>query len=390
MVFDHVACDVQVFPSVGLRHSTESVRVNFGHAPFKYDIDDHVQQRRDAVWAGIQSTSLNWHVPDLGRDIASTHASLEGTDGAPTSTEDEGRDEAARLVLNYLIHHGYAKTAEALQAQLARIPTRAASPALPVPPPTSMSASVPDADSPMTLADPENESGEPSILEQRLSIVRAVRRGHIEGALNELADHFPDVLARDGGMIRLKLRCRQFVELVNAAAEAKRAVSSATPSASHNGGGGGGGDMDAMDVDDDAPAQAALKSVLSYGRGLRAEYRVEAAERPEVQALLERTWSVIAYHSPADAGGEVGRWAGQDARDTLAGEVNQAILGARDVCIVSRALHLKAYFFLESQGFPRRPALERLYRQTGASLVQLGFLGVGAAVFADMQRELLD
>ena len=44
----------------------------------------------------------------------------------------------------------------------------------------------------------------------------------------------------------------------------------------------------------------------------------------------------------------------------------------------------------ESQGFPRQPALERIYRQTGASLVQLGFLGVGAAVFADLQRELLD
>jgi hypothetical protein len=333
MVFDHVACDVQVFPSVGLRHSTESVRVNFGHAPFKYDIDDHVQQRRDAVWAGIQCTPLNWHVLDLGRDIASAHASREGADStSSTSTEDEGRDEAARLVLNYLIHHGYAKTAEALQTQLARIPTRAASPALPIPPPTSMSASVPDADSPMTLADPENETGEPSMLEQRLSIVRSVRRGDTEGALNELADRFPDVLARDGGMIRLKLRCRQFVELVNAAAEAKRALSSATPSASHNGGGGSGsgsGDVDAMDVDDDAPAQAALKSALSYGRGLRTEYRAEAAERPEVQALLERTWSVIAYHSPADAGGEVGRWAGQDARDTLAGEVNQAILGAR-------------------------------------------------------------
>jgi hypothetical protein len=370
MVFDHVACDVQVFPSVGLRHSTESVRVNFGHAPFKYDIDDHVQQRRDAVWASIQS---KWHVVDPGRDITGAHSSREGADGtSPTSTEDEGRDEAARLVLNYLIHHGYAKTADALQAQLARIPTRAASPALPVPPPTSMSASVPDADSPMTLADYENESGEPSMLEQRLSIVRSVRRGYIEGALNELGERFPDVLARDGGMIRLKLQCRQFVELVNAAAEAKRVLSdpAATPSASHNGGGGGGEDVDAMDVDDDAPAQAALKSALTYGRGLRTEYRADAAERPEVQALLERTWSVIAYHFPADAGGEVGRWAGQDARDTLAGEVNQAIL--------------------ESQGFPRRPALERLYRQTGASLVQLGFLGVGAAVFADMQRELLD
>ena len=44
----------------------------------------------------------------------------------------------------------------------------------------------------------------------------------------------------------------------------------------------------------------------------------------------------------------------------------------------------------ESQGWPARPALERVYRQTAASLVQLGYMGIGAAVFADLQRELLD
>jgi hypothetical protein len=366
MVFEHVACDVQVFPSVGLRHSNEHVRVNFGHAPFKYDIEDHVQQRRDTVWASIQSKPLDWRILDPKRNGAGAQTSRTDVDSAPRTTMDEeGHNEAARLVLNYLIHHGYAKTAEAFQTQLARAPTRAASPALPVPPPASASAPGPDIDSPMLSADHENEGVETNMLEQRLTIVRAVRRGDIEGALSDLRERFPSVLARDGGIMRLKLRCRQFVELVNAAAEAKRAFSAAS-SSSHN----GVEDVDAMDVDDDAPAQAALKAALAYGRTLRTEYKKEAAERQDVHALLERTWSVIAYHFPVEAGGEVGRWAGQDARDSLAGEVNQVIL--------------------ESQGFPRQPALERIYRQTGASLIQLGFLGVGAAVFADLQRELLD
>ncbi len=84
-----------------------------------------------------------------------------------------------------------------------------------------------------------------------------------------------------------------------------------------------------MDVDDDAPAQTALKAALAYGRALRTDYKKEADERPDVHALLERTWSVIAYHFPVEVGGEVGRWAGQDARDSLAGEVNQVILGTR-------------------------------------------------------------
>ena len=39
------------------------------------------------------------------------------------------------------------------------------------------------------------------MLEQRLSIVRSILQGDIEGALNELVEHFPDVLAQYGGMI---------------------------------------------------------------------------------------------------------------------------------------------------------------------------------------------
>lgn len=44
----------------------------------------------------------------------------------------------------------------------------------------------------------------------------------------------------------------------------------------------------------------------------------------------------------------------------------------------------------ESQGRPENPALEMLYRQTSACVVQLGLSGVGAAAFADMPKEFLD
>lgn len=43
----------------------------------------------------------------------------------------------------------------------------------------------------------------------------------------------------------------------------------------------------------------------------------------------------------------------------------------------------------ESQGRPSRPALERLYRQTSATLTQLALMGVGEAAFADMEKEFL-
>jgi len=70
-----------------------------------------------------------------------------------------------------------------------------------------------------------------------------------------------------------------------------------------------------------------VQAALAYGSTLRTEYK-EAAKRPEVHVLLERMWSTIAYHFPVETGGDVGRWAGQDAWDALVGEVNQAILGA--------------------------------------------------------------
>lgn len=55
LVFGNVGNNCDVYPSVGLRHSDEAVRVNFGHEPFKYDVEYHVQQ----TWAKILSTPLD-------------------------------------------------------------------------------------------------------------------------------------------------------------------------------------------------------------------------------------------------------------------------------------------------------------------------------------------
>ena len=46
-----------------------------------------------------------------------------------------------------------------------------------------------------------------------------------------------------------------------------------------------------------------------------------------MRAHLRRTFGVVAYDDPIAAGGEVAEIAGQAARNSLASEVNQAILG---------------------------------------------------------------
>lgn len=47
-------------------------------------------------------------------------------------------------------------------------------------------------------------------------------------------------------------------------------------------------------------------------------------------------------------------------------------------------------FHTGSQGRPTHPALEMMYRQTAVALLHLGLARVGAAAFANMQKEFLD
>ena len=65
-----------------------------------------------------------------------------------------------------------------------------------------------------------------------------------------------------------------------------------------------------------AQAQAALSTALAYGRQLQTDYRAD--ERPAVQSLFKRTFSVVAYDNPLEAGGDVAELAGQEARAALA------------------------------------------------------------------------
>ena len=44
----------------------------------------------------------------------------------------------------------------------------------------------------------------------------------------------------------------------------------------------------------------------------------------------------------------------------------------------------------ESKGRPAHPALETLFRQTGACMTQLGLLNVGSVAFADVRREFIE
>jgi hypothetical protein len=117
---------------VGLRHQNESIRINLGHDPFLYDIEDHVNQQRSQVWTMIQGSTVN---PATVTRIANGHALAPHRDAPPSHTLDVMGSELSRhqdqpgrqmkgvidsLVFDYLIHHGYAGTARAFYTQTRR------------------------------------------------------------------------------------------------------------------------------------------------------------------------------------------------------------------------------------------------------------------------------
>jgi len=124
---------------------------------------------------------------------------------------------------------------------------------------------------------------------------------------------------------------------------------------------------DAGELEDlEVQYETALNEAINYGQTLAKN---QSDPRPELQQLFKKTFGIVAWEDPLEAGGATADIVGQNSRIALAHEVNQAIL--------------------KSQGRPVQPALETVYRHTSACVTQLGLLGVGAAAFADMSREFL-
>ncbi|KAJ7151584.1 SPRY-domain-containing protein [Mycena filopes] len=360
-VFKDIGKSTDLYPSIGLRHSGEAVRVNFGQEPFKYDIEYHVHQQRINTWSNILTTPID---PSIITGKATTSKAK-----AEPVTEEQTKSSINKLVLAYLAHHGYAKTARAFQKQ-------------------SLGPSEASPDHDVDMDSSENPLGFDGDMELRTRIVNSVVAGDIDAAMAETKEHYPTVLEADEGLMLFKLRCRKFVELLLDATELHKKMKAEEAALDD--------DEMGMDVDDDAvplespisprfpakrvsfsPARAtsskaqvetALNQAIIYGQALLNDYTSD--KRPEVQTMFNRTVGIVAWHDPIEHGGVAAEVAGPEARVDLANELNQAIL--------------------RSQGRPAHPALETIYRHTAACVYQLGVSGVGAAAFADMQKEFID
>jgi hypothetical protein len=75
-----------IYPSVGMRTPGEAIQTNFGHQVFRFAIEAYVADERRKIWSTIKSVPSTHHLD------AAVH----------------------ELVVGYLVHHGYQRTARAL------------------------------------------------------------------------------------------------------------------------------------------------------------------------------------------------------------------------------------------------------------------------------------
>eukprot|EP00760_Papus_ankaliazontas_P024266 PhM_4_TR2184/c0_g1_i1/m.98070 len=126
-----------VFPAVGLRSIGDSVNVNFGESPFRFDLDAHVKLVLADVTSEVMSTSLSGSVSTMGvsgsplprsqhqspvqRPLLSNDDDSDDADNgdtAPIVPPRPSSEVIGCVVLDYLMRQGYTQSAERLRARL--------------------------------------------------------------------------------------------------------------------------------------------------------------------------------------------------------------------------------------------------------------------------------
>lgn len=329
---------------MGLRTPNEAVRVNFGAAPFRFDIEglvlvrcspasssrgseptltspSHLQERKRAVLARLNSTD-----PSPSSFLPSPAPPIPAL--LPTSPHERTHETLQALISAYLVHHGYTATAAAFGAQVrAERVERATG----LGPRRGAASSAGARDGTTGDGDGDgdgHEDGPDALLVSaaeasavRADIRAAALEGRADDALVLLEAHYPSALAPStpgggvdtdpSGGILFRLRCRAFVE-------AALALSRSGASASAGPGDG-------------------LDALLARGQALHAAYGADP--RPAVRDELQAVLGLVAYGDPErEATGRTRELLGERERDKVADEVNAAVLRASSLFHLSLSL----------------------------------------------------
>ncbi|GAA5932564.1 hypothetical protein JCM1841_004314 [Sporobolomyces salmonicolor] len=355
----------KLYPTVGLRTPNESVRVNFGAEPFRFDIESLVVDRKRTILSRIASTSLpsSLFLPSPSPPIPSF---------LPTSSNERMHETLQALISSYLVHHGYAATARAFARQITEERIERAEGLTSIVPATPAASRLPDPSaSGLDPAEPADDllSSIAASSSIRSEIRTAAVSGYAQRALELMAEHYPSALtehesAEDGGVL-FKLRCRVFVEAVLAMSRAPSGTGETAPNAK----GKGKAEGPDVDIDMSCSDDPSLDDLLDLGRSLHTDYSSDP--RTSVQNDLQATLGLMAYKDPkSEATGRARELLEEKEREEVADELNRAMLLAA--------------------ALPPIPALEHLYRHAAASIQLAGDFGAGSAALVDVRKEVLE
>ncbi|KAK3827009.1 MAG: hypothetical protein J3R72DRAFT_374333 [Linnemannia gamsii] len=343
----------QLYPTVGMRTSGEIVEANFGQRDFVFNIEEYVKDEKVEAWQSLEDS--------LQKDTASKNQV-----GVLSQN-------LSKLVLSYMIHHGYSESARQFASDLA-------------PHNSNQKGHGTQGSNEFDCASMVQDT------ERRKEIRRTILSGDIDHAMTMLEESYPGITTSNEDML-LQLRCRKFVEMVSSASSPLRALDSqargkSTKSSAFEdvemqeqqeiGSDGTATSSTTMDIDhkplatgfDGAPqleGLGLLKDAIQYGQYLQEQYK--HSRRASVKTMLIDAFSVLAYPD-ADLSSGSGNHFGSKAisREKVASTVNLAILA--------------------SQHLPTIAPLETVFRQTNVALSELTRQGVGEAAFFDLNHDL--
>ncbi|KAI0024256.1 SPRY domain-containing protein [Xylariomycetidae sp. FL0641] len=299
------------YPAVGMKKTGEHVRVNFGQAPFIFDIDKVMREEQQTMKDAIAETSF----------------------GRLASPPKDETDLIQQLVLQFLQHDGYVETARAFAEEI-----HAEKAALRV-----------DANTPLMGINVRDDED----AHHRQRIRRAILEGDIDKALKFTNAYYPHVLTNNN-YVYFKLKCRKFIEMVRKSTEVGPGKKSnghsydAMPNEMDVDENGYSDQMEEDVLDSQTDEHDLLNETIRYGQALQAEFKDDP--RREVNKALSDVFALLAYPNPLEVK-EIAPLLDRKGRVAVAEELNSAILS--------------------SLGKSSRSALENLYGQTSVLLEYL-------------------
>ncbi|KAI8993611.1 hypothetical protein BDB01DRAFT_776897, partial [Pilobolus umbonatus] len=330
----------EIYPFVGFKTPGERIEANFGQKPFRFDIVEYMANEKREL---LNKIAL--------RPIHSTECRSSVINDSVT------RSMANGVVMEYMRHNGYNKSAKALEQSIQSTDAMKES---------SMALDV--------------ESME------RQEIRNYVLTGDIDKVIELCNVYYPDVLLINDKIL-FRLKCRKFIEMVKSAQQltipvrvreeeeaneleisqtsyshsVKRSISESEVDHMTR------SSKKARIISDDIDNLRSFTDIMTYGNQLKQEYEESAKHDPYIKLELMRAFSTLAY--PDLSHPAISYLFELSYIEELASELNSAIL-----------VSLNRY---------PNSALERIYKQTCATVEELILGGNAKAALLEPQWDCL-